>query len=327
MIAPASGEAPDLEETDELIERGAAYYVVSVDVVTVAGPDAGSWLQGQLSQDLDPIRPGASAETLVLSPQGRIDAYGAVARTAGETWILVTEAGRGAGLLERLRRFKLRVKATLEVEEMTAAVVRGPEAQSLAESLREASPTLAEIEVRWPNWEGVDLVFARGGIFAATAAGSPLRPGPAGAPAAFEARRIEAGVPRIGHEITERTIPQEAGLLVEHTVSFSKGCYTGQELVARIDARGANVPRRLRLVTIVADRGQSPAPAPGNPILGGSAPAGELTSVAWSPAKAAFVALASVKRGTPVPSEVEIDVGAGTGHLVGTVAPVPGTSP
>jgi folate-binding protein YgfZ len=320
VSVPPSGETADLEETDERLERGAAYHLVDVDVVTVSGPDAGSWLQGQLTQDLDPILPGASAETLVLSPQGRVDGYGAVARTDEETWLLVTVAGRGAGLLERLRRFKLRVKATLVLDEMTAAAVRGPEAVALAASLIESGPALAGLEVRWPNWEGVDLVFAGHGP--GHAPGSPA----AGAPAAFEARRIEAGVPRIGHEITERTIPHEAGLLVDHTVSFTKGCYTGQELVARIDARGANVPRRLRLVTIAADRGQSPAPAAGNRLLVGSAPAGELTSVAWSPAKAAFVALAYVKRGTTVPSEVEIDVGAGASRLGGNVSPVPGSS-
>src|SRR5271157_4775990 len=63
--------------------------------------------------------------------------------------------------------------------------------------------------------------------------------------AAYEAVRVEAGFPRHGDELDERTIPAEAGL-VEASVSFTKGCYTGQELVARIDSRGSNVPRRLR---------------------------------------------------------------------------------
>ena len=73
---------------------------------------------------------------------------------------------------------------------------------------------------------------------------------PPGDPAAFEAARIEAGVPAMGREITDKTIPQEAGALVEHAVSFTKGCYTGQELVARLDARGNNVARRLRGVVL-----------------------------------------------------------------------------
>ena len=61
----------------------------------------------------------------------------------------------------------------------------------------------------------------------------------------YERARILAGIPKMGAELTERTIPAETGL-VEGTVSFTKGCYTGQELVARIDSRGSHVPRRLR---------------------------------------------------------------------------------
>ena len=79
---------------------------------------------------------------------------------------------------------------------------------------------------------------------------------------AFEVRRIEAGLPRMGAELTERTIPAEAGI-VEMSVSFTKGCYTGQELVARIDSRGGHVPRRLRGLTLPAG---SPVPAPGTAV-------------------------------------------------------------
>ena len=62
---------------------------------------------------------------------------------------------------------------------------------------------------------------------------------------AYQAVRIEAGVPAMGAELTDRTIPAETGI-IDRTVSFTKGCYTGQELVARIDSRGGHVPRHLR---------------------------------------------------------------------------------
>ena len=101
------------------------------------------------------------------------------------------------------------------------------------------------VPVRWPGLEGVDVLAGGGGARLATAWRSP-----SGDPAAFEVARIEAGVPAMGRELTEKTIPQEAGSLVEHTVSFTKGCYTGQELVARLEARGANVARRLRGVVL-----------------------------------------------------------------------------
>ena len=100
-------------------------------------------------------------------------------------------------------------------------------------------------------------------------------------PAAFEAARIEAGVPEMGHELTDKTIPQEAGALVEHAVSFTKGCYTGQELVARLDARGGNVARRLRGVVLRPGRTSRRR---GRRARGlGSRESAGLTSIAWSP--------------------------------------------
>jgi folate-binding protein YgfZ len=132
-------------------------------------------------------------------------------------------------------------------------------------------------------------------------AGAGTRPGD---DEAFEAVRIETGIPELGRELTERTIPQEAGDLVSRTVSFSKGCYTGQELVARIDARGSNTPRRLHGVLI---DGAPPAipPIAGDELVVGDAKVGELTSVAWSAGLLCHVALAYVKRGTAVPSEAD----------------------
>ena len=133
-----------------------------------------------------------------------------------------------------------------------------------------------------------------------------------GDPAAFEVARIEAGVPAMGRELTEKTIPQEAGDLVEHTVSFTKGCYTGQELVARLDARGGNVARRLRGVV----RGS------GGRVLRrrdswsrGDRELGRLTSVAWSPGFAAPVALAYVRRDVVVPAAATVKPGGGQAEI------------
>jgi aminomethyltransferase len=111
---------------------------------------------------------------------------------------------------------------------------------------------------------------------------------------AYEVVRIEAGVPTMGAELTERTIPAEAGI-VERTVSFTKGCFTGQELVARIDSRAGKVPRHLRGV-VLAD---AAAPAGAALMLDGQQ-VGQLTSAAATPNGGA-VALAYVKRGVEVP--------------------------
>lgn len=270
------------------------------------GPDARVWLQGQVSQDLGTLAVGHSAETLVLSPQGKVDSYCRATMLADDVVLLDTGTGYGELLLQRLRRFRLRVKAELECGTVRCLEVRGPgSAASLQGSGLElgAMPddvrarglsdgwTIA-VPVRWPGLEGVDVLDA------AEAPGWPRPEVPLGDPAAFEVARIEAGVPAMGRELTERTIPQEAGSLVEHTVSFTKGCYTGQELVARLEARGANVARRLRGV-VLDPAGQCPEDAI---LVSGERELGRLTSIAWSPGFAAPVALAYVRRDVVLPA-------------------------
>ena len=135
---------------------------------------------------------------------------------------------------------------------------------------------------------------------------------PAGVPGrsadAYEVARIEAGVPVMGRELDESTIPAEAGV-VDRSVSFTKGCYTGQELVARIDSRGGNVPRRLRGV-VVGDG--DAVPPVGAVVHADGKDVGVLTSVARSARLGAPVALAYVRRAVEPPAEVELRWDGGT---------------
>ncbi|MCU1489162.1 MAG: folate-binding protein YgfZ, partial [Acidimicrobiaceae bacterium] len=126
---------------------------------------------------------------------------------------------------------------------------------------------------------------------------------------------IEAGIPRMGRELDDSVIPYEAGL-VEQTVSFTKGCYTGQELVARLDARGANVPRRLRGVLLLPGPPDL-LPTVGDTIRFGGKQVGRLTSVAWSPRRGAGVALAYVGRAVAPPAEAVLELGTGSGDATG----------
>ena len=107
----------------------------------------------------------------------------------------------------------------------------------------------------------------------------------------------------MGSEIDERTIPEEAGL-VERCVSFTKGCFTGQELVARLDARGSNVARRLRGLVVAGETARSigSVPAPSSSLV--KKTVGRVTSVAWSPGIGATVALGYVHRSVAVGSTV-----------------------
>jgi folate-binding protein YgfZ len=207
--------------------------VVERDLVRIEGEDAATYLQGQLSQDVLALEPGGSAWTFVLQPQGKVDAWFRITRVGDDAFEADVDAGAGEALLARLQRFLLRTKADLTLSTVPMVAVRGTSAVEVPDGARAADPA-------WPGIDGVDLL------------GTDQVPAgcEAWSPDDLERTRIEAGVPAMGRELTESTIPAEAGV-VERSVSFTKGCFTGQELVARIDSRGGNVPRHLR--GVVAD--------------------------------------------------------------------------
>jgi folate-binding protein YgfZ len=202
--------------------------VVDRDVVRIEGPDAATYLQGQLSQDVLGLEIGGSAWTFVLQPQGKVDAWFRLSRVGEDAFEADVDAGAGEAVLARLQRFLLRTKADLSLSTVPMVAVRGTAAVDVPEGSRALDPA-------WPGIDGVDLLGAD--VVPESVAAWSVED--------LERARIESGVPAMGSELTEATIPAEAGV-VERSVSFTKGCFTGQELVARIDSRGGNVPRRLR---------------------------------------------------------------------------------
>ena len=326
------------EEGYYALTHGVGVFGLARDVVRVSGPDAERYLQGQLSQDVAALALGGWAWALALSPQGKLDAFVRVYRAAAGEFILDTDAGMGPALVARLLRFRLRTKADVEQLEWRVVAVRGPGAASAASATSAASAASAtealRVPFRWDGLSGYDLLGADlGGPFApdgAVVVGED----------AYEAARIEAGFPKHGAELDERTIPAEAGL-VEASVSFTKGCYTGQELVARIDSRGSNVPRHLRGLRLSGpaapgellyrwpstglagpgDEGRSGAGSPEGKEVG------RLTSVARSPARG-WVALGYVGRAV-VPGDTLAVVAAGGpgGPGAGTVHALVGNLP
>jgi folate-binding protein YgfZ len=202
--------------------------VVQRDVVRIEGPDAAAYLQGQLSQDVLALDVGESAWTFVLQPQGKVDAWFRLTRVGDDAYVGDVDAGAGEALLARLQRFLLRTKAELTLTTVPMVAVRGTAAIDAPDGATALDPG-------WPGIDGVDLLGT-----------DELPDGVVPwSDEDLERTRIEAGVPAMGRELTDSTIPAEAGV-VERSVSFTKGCFTGQELVARIDSRGGNVPRHLR---------------------------------------------------------------------------------
>jgi folate-binding protein YgfZ len=257
------------------------WVAVPRDVVRVTGPDARSFLQGQISQDVLGLAEGASAWSFVLQPQGKVDAWFRVTRTGADEVLLDVDGGFGEALVARLERFKLRTKADfVPLPDWRCVAVRGLGGDGLA-----------------PGW-GVDGFDVLG---PSPAAPDGVREGTF---EEYEALRIECGVPALGRELTERTIPAEAGQeVIDRSVSFTKGCYTGQELVARIDSRGGNVPRHLRGLVLDGDA----PPADGTPIVIEGGEVGVVTSAARSTRLDAVVALGYVQRSVDVPTGAEVD--------------------
>ncbi|MEN9645617.1 MAG: hypothetical protein RL238_2286 [Actinomycetota bacterium] len=193
------------------------------DVVQVVGPDAGTYLQSQLSQDLRPLQVGESTWSFVLQPTGKVEVLLRVWRTADDTYVLDTDAGFGDAMVARLNRFKIRVKADIEPLDWRCTAVRGANGDGL---------------VAWGG--GFDLLAA-----------TPQPPAevPEGDAGQLLAARIDAAWPAMGSEIVPgETIPAETGI-TDVAVSFTKGCYPGQELVERMDSRAATAPRQLRRLT------------------------------------------------------------------------------
>jgi folate-binding protein YgfZ len=256
------------------IARGMVWCEVPRDAALVAGPDAETYLQGQLSQDVAALPVGASAWTFLLQPTGKVDVFGRVTRRAADAFLLDVEGGFGSALVERLQRFLLRTKATIEPVAWRAIAVRRP-----AATLVTTTAALV-LKADWHDEPGFDLLGET--VEAPLLATRIERP-------AYERLRVEAGWPAMGAELTAETIPAEAGV-VPVAASFTKGCYTGQELVARIDSRGGHVPHLLRHVRL-----QRPAKVGDAVEVNGQA-VGRLTSVAGD------LALAYVGRAVEPPA-------------------------
>ena len=186
------------------------------EFVRVAGPDACDYLQRMVSNDVEALRVGEACPALLLTAKARVIAPLVVWRRGEEDYLLLTEPGLGEPVRALLARMRLRARCEIEPEEHSSVLVFGGDGiatdfPGAAEVLDSGlEPTLADDEL--------------------------------------ELRRIEAGVPRWGREIDERILPAEAGLDRTH-VSFSKGCYPGQEPIARLHYRG-HVNRSLRVVEL-----------------------------------------------------------------------------
>jgi tRNA-modifying protein YgfZ len=226
-------------------------------VVRITGPDRLSWLHSLTTQALDGLAPGASAQALVLSPNGHVEHHLTLTDDGAATWIHV-EPGTAAALVEFLEsmRFMLRVEVADVSGDHAVLTVLGPGAGDIAAGLDGVRAS-----VNPGPFGTIDLIVARDRL--PDAAGDLVRRGAAAAGMwAFEALRIAAHVPRLGLDTDHRTIPHEVGW-IDAAVQLDKGCYRGQETVARVHNLG-HPPRRLVFLSL--DGSEDRLPGHGDPV-------------------------------------------------------------
>jgi folate-binding protein YgfZ len=285
------------------------------DVLVVPGVDRLSWLHSLTSQHLERLGDARGTEALVLSPNGHVEHHVVLTELAGTTWGDV-EPGTGAALvtfLDRMR-FMLRVDPALVTDQWAVLSLVGPRG--------DAALTAAGLPV--PQGEGavaaldgggwvrrmptigdgtaavVDLLVPRAEVAARAdallSAGASL----AGTDA-YEALRVEARRPRAGVDTDHRTIPNEVSWL-QTAVHLEKGCYRGQETVARVHNLG-RPPRRLVLLHL--DGMSEVLPAPGTPLTSGTREVGRL-GTAVRHHELGVIALALVKQSLKPDSELRV---------------------
>ncbi|MDE0137195.1 MAG: hypothetical protein OXM57_10185 [bacterium] len=288
-----SGEPDDFRAGYAHARSVAGFATDTLGLFWAVGPDAIPYLQGILSQDIEALAPGQAARSFLLEPRGKLDALLWVLRDEDRVGI-ITDAARQVPVITSLSRWRLRVDVEFSGDDRPVLDVWGPgdrvpgaprgwrdEQGVLAAELREQP-----VRRRLIAGLGPEALEELGAV-------------PIGH-RVVDALRIEAGEPRMGIDVNAKTIPQETGLVPE-AVSFTKGCFLGQELVARIDSRG-RVNRHLRGLRML----EPVMPPVGARVTHGERVVGELATVGESPVLHAPIALALIRREAPPGSRVTV---------------------
>jgi len=256
------------------------------DVLRITGQDRLTWLNSISTQKLDDLQAGVAQETLILSPHGHVEHHLSLVDDGTATWVHV-EPGEAAATLQFLEsmRFMMRVEAEEISSRYAVLTVMGPEVKPDVTDAAAAAMTFGF---------GTDLIVSRGeiGDVATRLRANGYR---LAGMLAHEALRIAGHRPRFGTDTDHRTIPHEVGW-IESAVHLDKGCYRGQETVARVHNLG-HPPRRL--VMLHLDGSENKLPAHGDKVQAGGSEVGFVGSSARH-YELGPIALALVKRNVAV---------------------------
>lgn len=265
---------------------GAAWVDLSArQLLRVTGPDRVSFVQGMVTNDVKGEKPVYVA---LLTPKGAMVGDARVIPHGDE---LLVETANAEALLQHLQKYLISEEAELQLApELGVVGVLGPKAPAVLEGALASMPDLLG--------RGTDFIFARP---------LPTPSLPHVDEATYEVLRVEGGVPKWGVDLTETTIPLEANL--ERAIHYQKGCYIGQEVIARATYRGQMAKRLTGLLL------DEQAPARGTELRRGEKKVGFVTSVVRSGLLDQFIALAYVHRDSLEPG-TELELSSGGKALV-----------
>jgi folate-binding protein YgfZ len=282
-------------------------------VLAVAGSDRLSWLNSLVTGKVDQLRPGQSAAALVLDPNGHVE-HELHLVADGDRTLVIVEPDRAADLLTYLDRMRFMLDVAVRDATAELAVIWSPldppdsplprwvipaefAGRGTTESGSDRGGDAAKYVRHRPGvLVGSQLLVPRGELLAQLTA-----PGPPAGSWALTALRVAAAVPRIGQETDHRTIPHEVGW-VGPAVHLAKGCYRGQETVARVHNMG-RPPRRLVLLQLDGSAGT--LPQHGDPVHRGDRVVGWIGTPAWHH-ESGPIATAVIKRATPATAALAV---------------------
>jgi folate-binding protein YgfZ len=323
---------PDLPDQYRIVTTSAGWFDKTArGRLRLDGRDAASFLHALLTNDVESLSKGRGVYALYLTPQGRVITDLRV-HHRGDHLIVDVPPGLAAPLSTRLDQviFSEDVRLSDVSGKLAEIAVLGPRgAEFLAPLVDVRASDLAAL----PTWSHVDIAngFVARSDDTALASFDVFAPPPrlaeltrslgdAGVPAmppgVFDMLRIEAGRPAFGPDVSEETIPLEAGL-VDRAISLTKGCYVGQEVIVRVLHRGGGRVARL-LVRLDFDGAVTDAPAAGTAISSEGREIGRVTSSAWSPGARRAIALAYVRRELAEPGR-QVDAAGASATIVSVV--------
>lgn len=322
MNNAATRDLPWLDDYDRLLNRAAVVDLGQRTQIELSGADRATFLNNLCTNEVRKLAPGTGCEAFLTSVQGKTLGH-ALIYVGPEAIVVDTVAGEGERLLKHLDRYLVCEQVTLtdRSQQWSELLLAGLEAPAILESLtgvqlpeHRLANAAAQIVGKGVWLRRAGIVDAHGVLIsvvaedaaavrdALAAAGAPVCD-----PRAFDAARIEHGFPWYGRDITDANLPQEIARDAV-AISFIKGCYLGQETVARIDALG-HVNKTLVGVRFNG----AVVPEPGSELRAGDEVVGAVTSATFSPFLGAPLALAFVRRGHESPlTELQSKTGSAT---------------